>query len=39
MFSQQLKRLAGPTLTLGGLLWISIYVFAVIGGLITGKLV
>ena len=39
MSSQLLKRLAGPALTLGGLLWISIYVFTVIGGLITGKLV
>lgn len=39
MSSQFLKRLAGPALTLGGLIWISIYVFTVIGGFITGKLV
>jgi hypothetical protein len=38
MFSQQLKRLAGPALALGGLLWIIIYVIIVIIGLKTGKL-
>jgi hypothetical protein len=39
MFSQRLSRLAGPALTLGGLLWIAIHVIIVIGGLMTGKLV
>jgi hypothetical protein len=39
MFSQRLSRLAGPALTLGGLLWITIHVIIVIGGLMTGKLV
>jgi hypothetical protein len=39
MLSQLLKRLAGPALTLGGLLWITIHVIVVIGGLMTGKLV
>ena len=39
MFSQRLSRLAGPALTLGGLLWITIHVMVVIAGLMTGKLV
>ena len=38
MFSLQLKRLAGPALTLGGLLWIIVYIVIVIIGLETGKL-
>ena len=38
MFSQHLKRLAGPALTLGGLLWITLYIVIVIIGLETGKL-
>jgi len=38
MFSQQLKRMAGPALTLGGLLWITIHVIIIIVGLMTGKL-
>ena len=38
MFSQQLKRLAGPALTLGGVLWIILYIVIVIIGLETGKL-
>lgn len=39
MFLQRLSRLAGPALTLGGLLWITIHVMVVIAGLLTGKLV
>jgi hypothetical protein len=39
MFSKRLSRLAGPALTLGGLLWITIHIIVVIGGLMTGKLV
>lgn len=38
MFSQQLKRLAGPALAVGGLLWIIVYIVIVIIGLETGKL-
>ena len=38
MFSQQLKRLAGPALAVGGLLWIIVYIVIVIIGLQTGKL-
>ena len=38
MFSQQLKRLAGPALTVGGLFWIATYIVIVIIGLQTGKL-
>lgn len=38
MSSQLLKRLAGPALTLGGLLWITVYIVIVILGLETGKL-
>ena len=38
MFSQQLKRLMGPALTLGGLLWIIVYIVIVIIGMETGKL-
>lgn len=38
MFSQRLSRLAGPALTLGGLLWIFLYIAIVIIGLETGKL-
>ena len=38
MFSQQLKRLAGPALALGGLFWIMLYIVIVIIGLETGKL-
>jgi len=39
MYSQRLSRLAGPALALGGLIWITIHVIVVIGGLMTGKLV
>jgi hypothetical protein len=39
MFSQRFSRLAGPALTLGGLLWIAIHVMIVIAGMMTGKLV
>jgi hypothetical protein len=38
MFSQQLKRLMGPALTVGGLLWIILYIVIVIIGLETGQL-
>jgi hypothetical protein len=38
MFSLQLKRLVGPALTVGGLLWIIVYIVIVIIGLETGKL-
>jgi hypothetical protein len=38
MFSQQLKRLAGPALTVGGLFWIATYIVIVLIGLQTGKL-
>lgn len=38
MFSQQLKRLAGPALTVGGLFWITIFMIIVIIGVQTGKL-
>jgi hypothetical protein len=37
MFSQQLKRLVGPALLVGGLLWIAIYVVNVLIGVMTGK--
>ena len=39
MFSQRFSRLAGPALTLGGLLWITIHVMIVIAGAMTRKLV
>lgn len=39
MFSQRFSRLAGPALTLGGLLWIALHVMIVIAGVMTGKLV
>ena len=39
MFSQRLSRLAGSALALGGLLWITIHVIIVIGGLMTGKMI
>jgi hypothetical protein len=38
MFSQRLKRLAGPALTVGGLFWIATYIVIVIIGLQTGQL-
>jgi hypothetical protein len=38
MFSQQLKRLAGPAFIIGGLLWITIHIMMVIIVLMTGKL-
>jgi hypothetical protein len=38
MFSQQLKRLAGPALTVGGLFWIATYIVIVLIGLQTGQL-
>jgi hypothetical protein len=38
MFSQQLKRLAGPALAVGGIAWIILYIVIVIIGLETGKL-
>ena len=38
MFSLQHKRLVGPALTVGGLLWIIVYIVIVIIGLQTGKL-
>ena len=38
MFSQQLKRLAGPALILGGLIWIAIHVMMIIIVVMTGKL-
>lgn len=37
MFSQQLKRLAGPALIAGGLLWVAAAVSSVITGMLTGK--
>jgi hypothetical protein len=37
MSSQLLKRLAGPALTLGGLLWVSAAISSVIVGMLTGK--
>jgi hypothetical protein len=39
MFAQRFSRLAGPALTLGGLLWVAIHVMIVIAGMMTGKLV
>jgi hypothetical protein len=39
MFSQRFSHLAGPALTLGGLLWVTIHVMIVIAGVMTGKLV
>jgi hypothetical protein len=38
MFSQFLKRLAGPALITGGLLWITIHMMMIIIILMTGKL-
>jgi hypothetical protein len=38
MFSQILKRLAGPALTVGGLFWIATYIVIVLIGLQTGQL-
>jgi hypothetical protein len=38
MFSQQLKRLAGPALAVGGLFWIATYIVIVLIGLQTGQL-
>lgn len=38
MFSQQLKRVAGPALITGGLLWIMIHIMMVIIIMMTGKL-
>lgn len=38
MFSQQLKRVAGPALITGGLLWITIHIMMVIIIMMTGKL-
>jgi hypothetical protein len=37
MFSQQLKRLAGPALIVGGLLWVTATVSSMILGMLTGK--
>jgi hypothetical protein len=39
MSSQRFSRLAGPALTLGGALWITIHLLVFIDGLLTGKLV
>ncbi len=38
MFSQQLKRLAGPALILGGIMWITIHIIMIIIVVMTGKL-
>lgn len=38
MLAQYLRRLAGPALTAGGMLWIILYVNIVIIGVMTGKL-
>ena len=37
MFSQQFKRLAGPALIAGGLLWVAASVASMIVGMLTGK--
>lgn len=37
MFSQQFKRLAGPTLIVGGLLWVAATTASIIIGMLTGK--
>ena len=37
MFSRQLKRLAGPVLIVGGLLWIAAGTASIITGMLTGK--
>lgn len=37
MFSQQLKRLAGPGLIVGGLLWVATTIASIIVGMLTGK--
>ena len=37
MFSQQLKRLAGPALIAGGLLWVAASVASMILGMLTGE--